>query len=547
MSRCGVWSAMNERLRSWREEASRSARPKRLAVCLTGQLRLFMVSFPALVENVLASASRAGTLIDFFYVGPDDMSYAAGRPWLTRLPGLRGSLLYSPALDFSLPAGTPLARLRHSTPDRRPIAEFNVNNLYVRKRYWRCPAMQTRSRLVQALQASQCLPLIEEAERADGVQYDSVMRTRVDLLPTRPIRLPGFGAGHEGWSPLNECPSSGEHQLGHHDFVVYGTRRLMGLVLGALDGVNSSVFERSSCSAWHRAASRIAAELPASRCKSPQRGGTPVATVRGSVNRSCFFVDIEYPPVEQEEGAKTAQPTLCELAQLSVPPVPPGRRHELRARTSASLSVASACLGLVEAADPRWRNLPAPCLPRGGWDGDFRTNASPWDHHGKTNRRRGLPIDRSIEVGAEARRQPIHPWRRCCVRSGNREHRNRSLPAGLSAGDPVVLPGCHRAWAADAPAQAKSATVAAPMVEYRDGQSQGGAGGLDRRMQVPLREAVETACCDQRLPSPPWPPAPPPSPPPPPRLRLRRRGGRRARSLPSGAAAAGASGGGATR
>ena len=41
--------------------------------------------------------------------------------------------------------------------------------------------------------------------------------------------------------------------------------------------------------------------------------------------------------------------------------------------------VAVRCLGLEEQRDGRRPGSGAACAPAGGWDGDFRENASPWD------------------------------------------------------------------------------------------------------------------------------------------------------------------------
>ena len=50
--------------------------------------------------------------------------------------------------------------------------------------------------------------------------------------------------------------------------------------------------------------------------------------------------------------------------------------------------VATHCLNLSEWRDGRRPGKGSACAPRGGWDGDFREDASPWDAHdaGPSNR-----------------------------------------------------------------------------------------------------------------------------------------------------------------
>ena len=125
---------------------------RRLAVCLTGQLRLFMLSFPSVVQHLLSSAS-ASYEVDLFYAGPEDESFAIGAPWLMQLPRLRGLALYSPRLRFRASRTAPLLNLSiHDSRTGRVRPTFNIFGLYQRRRFWRCPKQPTRSRLVQALQ-----------------------------------------------------------------------------------------------------------------------------------------------------------------------------------------------------------------------------------------------------------------------------------------------------------------------------------------------------------------------------------------------------------
>ena len=95
---------------------------------------------------------------------------------------------------------------------------------------------------------------------------------------------------------------------------------------------------------------------PDAKCVDLPRGGSPVASVRGNVRGGCFFLDVESPPNDGQP-----QPRVGALG------------------LDAAASVASQCLGLEEQRDPRRPGTGAACAPRGGWDGDFRTDASPWD------------------------------------------------------------------------------------------------------------------------------------------------------------------------
>ena len=108
-SACRAWRSTIDEMRAARR---RGRRLPRLAVCLTGQLRLFMVGFPALARNLLLPASSHYQL-DFFYVGPADRSFERGSPWLRLLPGLRLMRTYSARLRWGSDRAPPssLARL----------------------------------------------------------------------------------------------------------------------------------------------------------------------------------------------------------------------------------------------------------------------------------------------------------------------------------------------------------------------------------------------------------------------------------------------------
>ena len=80
-----------------------------------------------------------------------------------------------------------------------------------------------------------------------------------------------------------------------------------------------------------------------------------MASVRGNIAARCFFLDQEYPPNDD-----LPQPQLTNLF-------------------NGAASVASHCLQLTELRDRRRAGIGRPCEPRGGWDGDFREAASPWD------------------------------------------------------------------------------------------------------------------------------------------------------------------------
>jgi hypothetical protein len=383
-----------------------------LAVCLTGQLRLFPVSFPALVHNLLqpAAAAAGRQQIDLFYVGPSDLSFEHGWPYMKRVPNLRAWTTYSPRLRWrrtrsssQLPiadllygdsAAKPTAKLNSSTAHRRnvAVARFNIDGLQA------CSPMgRLQSRLVQALQARECLRLIESAEAEEGLLatnasaggssattgrgYSAILRMRADMLTLRPAHLPRLAplnlptAERAGlarsrrhvYSSLAACPSKQDGDiLATHDFALHGERRVMGHVLGVLDGLTPAELTSAGCDVGRVALRRLRRDLPEARCIAPRNGSAPVASVRGSVRAGCFFLDQEHPPNDGE-----AQPRLSQLY--------PGAD-----------AVGRDCLRLAELRDGRrpedGRRV---CEARGGWDGDFRDDASPWDDRGPPNRGSG--------------------------------------------------------------------------------------------------------------------------------------------------------------
>ena len=277
------------------------------------------------------------------------------------------------------------------------------------------PQDRLKSRMVQALQAHECLRLVERAERtllaSNGTfrtasssaphdlprrRYASILRARADLLVTAPIRLPrvlapenAVGAARKlaMYSSLVDCPPHASQELAPHDFALFGERAVMRVLLGTLDGLSVDEFERSGCDFGVAARARLRRSQPRSRCAmappAPQPGGTraplvigdgggAVASVRGSVPSGCFFVDQEHPPNDDKP-----QPRLTSLY-------------------AGASDVAEQCLGLIEGEDGRRRRTGASrggaCEPRGGWDGDFREAASPWDTTSTTNRGPGRAL-----------------------------------------------------------------------------------------------------------------------------------------------------------
>lgn len=365
-SHCNPFSASLAALKRERRHTA-SASAARLAVCLTGQLRLFMVGFPTLVRNLLLPAATRSR-IDFFYVGPADLSYARGKAYLLNIPGLKATTLYDPQLVWrSLQDASPIVQLAPGTGFnggnksrvRRSVAQFNLRGLEG------CPG-PLRSRLVQALQSRECLRLIERAETSElpavhqnrsslrlRHRYAAVLRVRADALTLQPTELPvpHAHAPLPLYSSLHECVRG---RLAPHDYLLHGSRDVMGVVLGALDGTRASALVRSSCDVHMLAAQRLARALPSARCVVP-KNRTPVASVRGSVSGGCYFLDQEHPPNDGEP-----QPRLREVFV-------------------GAGAVAGECLGLRERRDGRRPGVGAACEPRGGWDGDFRDDASPWD------------------------------------------------------------------------------------------------------------------------------------------------------------------------
>ena len=151
----------------------------------------------------------------------------------------------------------------------------------------------------------------------------------------------------------------------YEQFALLGRRDVMAAALRAADtlGQHAQIRARSgrqqgrqSCDFDRLMGTAVRRALPNAECIALPRGGSPVASVRGNVRDSCFFLDIESPPNDGEPQPRVGALRLDDVA-----------------------SVASQCLGLKELRDPRRPGTDAACAPRGGWDGDFRTDASPWD------------------------------------------------------------------------------------------------------------------------------------------------------------------------
>ena len=254
-----------------------------------------MVGFPTLVQNLLRRAAAARS-VDFFYVGPADLSYNRGRAYLQQIPGLRAATVYEPHLVWrSLPGGgaPPLAELAagvNGSRGRHATARFNLDGLK------RCGG-PLKSRLVQALQARECLRLIERAELlnrstsrptagAPGAtrrrRYDSVLRARADLLTLHPTALPPIA--QHAYTSLHDCPPAARRAppaaLAPHDYALYGSRALMGVVLGALDGARPAELVRHGCDPHALAAARLARALPAARCVVPANATSVASALR---------------------------------------------------------------------------------------------------------------------------------------------------------------------------------------------------------------------------------------------------------------------------
>ena len=389
-------------LRELRQQRRSLTQRSSVAVCLTGQLRLFMLSLPGLVKHLLAPLA-AEARVDFFYVGPADASFAHGRRWLQQVPGLRLCSVYSPVLRWASRTGAPLyeelpspnrtvatAAARHhrahnstralgllspaelSSPMSPPSS---LPSLRLGERTAGCSEANARSRLVQAWQARRCLQLIERHEASQSARrrmpwhYDAILRIRADALPTRKVELPPLSSllTQPTFTPLDGCPARGEIRLANHDFALLGRRDVMAVALRAVDTLDQHAQTNSAVRSGRQGGRRpcdfdglmgaaVRRALPDAKCVALPRGGSPVASVRGNVRRGCFFLDQESPPNDGQP-----QPRVGAL------------------RLDAVASVASQCLGLEEQRDPRRPGAGAACAPRGGWDGDFRTDASPWD------------------------------------------------------------------------------------------------------------------------------------------------------------------------
>ena len=239
-------------------------------MCLTGQLRLFMLSLPGLVKHLLAPRLAAEARVDFFYVGPADASFAHGRRWLQQVPGLRLCSVYSPVLRWASRTGAPLyeelpgpnrsssytahrnrtvaaaVARHHRTPSAFGLlspAELSLPmsppsslpSLRLGVRTAGCSEANARSRLVQAWQARRCLQLIERHEASQSARrrmpwkYGAILRVRADALPTRKVELPPLSSllAQPAFTPLDDCPARGEGRLANHDFALLGRRDLM--------------------------------------------------------------------------------------------------------------------------------------------------------------------------------------------------------------------------------------------------------------------------------------------------------------------------------
>ena len=248
-----------------------------------------------------------------------------------------------------------------------------------------CSEKNARSRLVQAWQARRCLRLVEAHEAAESARrgakwrYDALLRVRADALPTR--RLPLSAQllrarllARPAYTPLDGCPPRADGRLAHHDYALLGRRDVMGSALRAVDeleapqrhdGSHRAARARQACDFERLAGGAVRRALPHAECVDLPGPGSAVASARGNVRDGCFFLDVESPPNDGEP-----QPRLPALG------------------LHGAAEVAKRCLGLEELRDLRRPGDGAGCRPRGGWDGDFRTTASPWDE-GPPNRGAG--------------------------------------------------------------------------------------------------------------------------------------------------------------
>ena len=399
-------------LRELKQQRRSLTQRSSVAVCLTGQLRLFMLSLPGLVKHLLAPLA-AEARVEFFYVGPADASFAHGRRWLQHVPGLRLCSVYSPVLRWASRTGAPMYEelpspnrsSSYTAPRNRTVATAaarhhraqnstsalgllspaelslpmsppsSLPSLRLGVRTAGCSEANARSRLVQAWQARRCLQLVERHEASQSArrrtpwQYDAILRVRADALPTRKVELPPLSSllAQPTFTPLDDCPARGESRLANHDFALLGRRDVMAVALRAVDTLDQHAQTNGAARSGRQGGRRpcdfdglvgaaVRRALPDAKCVALPRGGSPVASVRGNVRGGCFFLDIESPPNDGQP-----QPRVGAL------------------RLDAAASVASQCLGLEEQRDPRRPGTGAACAPRGGWDGDFRTDASPWD------------------------------------------------------------------------------------------------------------------------------------------------------------------------
>lgn len=367
-----------------------------------------MTSFPAFARNVLFPISMHAHL-DFFYVGPADASYEHGADWLNALPGLKAKTLYAPTLRWleEQHSSAPLAEFVNlseasKSAARLPTATFNLQDNTCSTN----PPHQVKTFLVQALQGRECLKLISQAEQVERARspshtgYMAILRARVDFLALRPVEMlsallpqptsPALGSadasckelggtmgGHKlgptvegAFWPFSRCPKNATRRGWHHDFALLGTRRAMGEILSAVDGLDMRTLasvDDWGCNPLHAGFDRLFKALPGATCRIPSSGGVVgVGSVRGSVASKCYYVDQEHP--ELLNGLP--QPSLASAGE-------------------GAAEVANICLGLWEARDGRLPGNGTACEPRGGWDGDFREDASPWDATSSTPNKLG--------------------------------------------------------------------------------------------------------------------------------------------------------------
>lgn len=417
------------------KQHNRQHKAPRAAVCLTGQLRLFMVGFPTLVRNLLL---RSRYRLDIFYVGPADSSYLHGRTYLHQIPGLRAWSTYSPKIRWHEGmAPTPLAELLHESDSSRTRRGHGGNRSYASinlrgLRSCGIPIGRLQSRLVQALQAKECLRLIEKAEAGSANlslpssrshRYAGILRLRADLLALQRLNLPPVPTGglisnwssgsrtgggsrrqgknvaaaasgektagapvlrtpHQFFTAFAACERGGKSErtpLAAHDYALYGERSVMSLVMGAIEGLTPAALVRSGCDVSAVAAARLRLEMPQARCTVARHNGTsPLASVRGAAIGAA-----------RSGTAGDVQSGGCFFLDQEHPPNDGEAQPRLTGLFPHSADVATECLQLSEQRDGRRPGAGPVCLPHGGWDGDFREMDSPWDSGSAPNRGAG--------------------------------------------------------------------------------------------------------------------------------------------------------------